>query len=94
MQKVDGVESAKVSLKDGVTTLELKAGNAVTVARLREIIKNNGYVSKEVAILAHGAPMGANAFKVSGTGEQLIVTGRPVAEPGAQWRMTSPSPAK
>ena len=52
MQKVDGVQSVRVSLNDGLTILDLKAGNAVTLAKLRQIIKNNGFVSKEATAVA------------------------------------------
>src|SRR5882762_9949414 len=54
MQKVPGVSSARVSLNDGLTILDLKPGNTVTLARLREVIKNNGFVSKEATIVARG----------------------------------------
>ena len=54
MQKVDGVQSVRVSLNDGLTILDLKAGNAVTLAKLRQIIKNNGFVSKEATAVARG----------------------------------------
>ena len=52
MQKVDGVQSVRVSLNDGLTILDLKPGNAVTIARLRQIVKNNGFVSKEAGVIA------------------------------------------
>ena len=54
MQKVDGVQSVRVSLNDGITILELKPGNAVTIAKLRQIIKNNGFVSQEAHVIARG----------------------------------------
>ena len=55
MQKVDGVQSVKVSLNDGLTILDLKPDNAVTLAKLRQVIKNNGFVSKEAQIVARGS---------------------------------------
>ena len=39
MRKVDGVQNVEVKLKDGLTILELRAGNNVTLANLRTIIK-------------------------------------------------------
>ena len=74
MQKVEGVESVRVSLNDGLTILDLEPGNAVTMAKLRQIIKNNGFVSKEAIATARGEPKGERAFLVSGTGEQLPVS--------------------
>jgi len=89
MQKVSGVESVRVSLNAGLTVLELKAGNTVTLAALRTIIKNNGFVSKEAVILARGSATDTKMFEVSGTGERLPVTAPPVAVPGDQWRLTT-----
>ena len=54
MQKVDGVQSVKVSLKDGLTILDLRQDNAVTLARLRQVIKDSGFVAKEAQVLARG----------------------------------------
>jgi hypothetical protein len=95
MQKVDGVERVRVSLKDGLTIVDLKADNAVTLARLREIIKNNGFVPKEAEIVARGSSSGSSAnesFDVSGTHERLPVGPKIVAEGAQQWRFTSPAP--
>lgn len=89
MQKVDGVQAVRVSLKDGLVVMDFKPGNTVMMAKLREIIKNNGFVSKEAVVLARGSSSAANAFEVSGTRERLTVTTQPVAEAGDQWRMTS-----
>jgi hypothetical protein len=90
MQKVDGIQTARVSLKDGLTILELKPGNAVTLAKLRQIIKNNGFVSKEAAIVAAGHPDGTNAFVVAGTNERVAMSGSRQAADG--WRITVPAP--
>lgn len=91
MQKVTGVETVRVSLNEGLTVLDLKAGNTVTLAVLRAIIKNNGFVSKDAVVVARGTSPADNVFEVSGTGERLTVTARPVAESGERWRMTSPA---
>ena len=80
MQKVGGVVDVKVSLKDGMTILDLKPGNHVTVAQLRQIIKNNGFVSKEASIVARGevkTVSGQRLFEVAGTAEQLTPTADP-----------------
>ena len=90
MRKVEGVEKVSVSLKEGLTTLDLKPANAVTMAKLREIIKNNGFVSKEAIVVAQGAPGSAGDFEVSGTHERLPMTGKPVSEGQNLWRFTSP----
>jgi hypothetical protein len=77
MQKVDGVQNARVSLNDGLTILDLKRGNAVTLLKLRRIIKSNGFVTKEAAVLARGTSSGQRVFTVSDTNERLDVAAPP-----------------
>jgi hypothetical protein len=89
MQKVDGVQTVRVSLKDGLTVLDLKPGNAVTLAKLREIVKSNGFVSKEAIIVASGHPDGPDAFIVSGTNERIHVSTPPQSTTG-DWRLSVP----
>lgn len=91
MQKVDGVQSVQVSLKEGVTTLELRADNKITLSQLRLVIKNNGFVSKEVQVVARGS-FGANGFDVAGSAERLSTVSEPVAAEGGRWRFTVPAP--
>ena len=90
MQKVDGVQNVRVSLNDGQTILDLKPGNAVTLAKLRQIIKSNGFVSKEATVLARGTANGQRSFVVSGTNEQVDLSAdpRPVGE---SWKLTVPA---
>lgn len=77
MQKVTGISSVRVSLNEGLTVLDFKPGNTVTLAQLRDVIRNNGFVTREAAIIATGAVVmsGSNlAFEIAGTGERLSVT--------------------
>jgi copper chaperone CopZ len=93
MQKVDGVQDVRVSLKEGLTVLTLKPDNRVTLARLREIIKNNGFVSRDAIVVASGNEVteaGATVFEVGGTAERLRMNGRAAKEPSGLWRLTSP----
>jgi len=76
MRKISGVKTVRVSLNDGVTVLELDAGNTVTLARLRTVLKNSGFVSQEARIEAAGAvAAGADGlvFTISGTGEKFAL---------------------
>ena len=76
MQKVPGVESVRVSLNDGLTILDLKRGNTITLARLREVIKNNGFVSKEAAVMVRGDVSirdGQLVIDVAGTHEVFVL---------------------
>jgi hypothetical protein len=96
MQRVDGVETIRVSLNDGLTILDLKAGNTVTLANLRQIIKNNGFVSKDAQVVARGTPGAADdktVFEVSGTRERLATSSAP-QQSGDDWRFTVPAPSK
>ena len=93
MEKVDGVETVRVSLNEGLTVLDLKAGNSVTLAQLRQVIKNNGFVSKEATVIARGAPVRGedHAFEVSGTRERLTLSSKPDRS-GDEWRLAVKSP--
>ena len=88
MQKVEGVQSARVSLKEGLTVLELRRDNKVTMAQLRKVIKNNGFVSKDALIVARGT-VRETGFEVSGTGERLTVSAPPTALDDGRWRLTT-----
>jgi hypothetical protein len=55
MQKVPGVTTVKVSLNDGLTILDFAANNTVTLAQLRQVIRNNGFVTKEAKVIAAGS---------------------------------------
>lgn len=74
MQKVPGVASVRVSLNEGLTVLDLKPSNTVTLAHLREVIRNNGFVTKEAQITTVGTVLANDfnlAFEVSGSKERL-----------------------
>jgi hypothetical protein len=89
MQRVDGVQSVKVSLNDGLTILDLRPDNRVTLAKLRQVIKDNGFVPKEAQIIVRGAPAtnGTTVFDVSGTNERLVLT-TPARQMGDDWLVT------
>ena len=84
MQKVDGVEKVEVRLNQGLTVLDLKPGNKITLAQLRSVIRNNGFVSKEANITAAGRFDG-KVFHVGGTEEPLTISGAPV-QAGSAWK--------
>jgi hypothetical protein len=90
MQKVDGIQNVRVSLNDGVTILDLKPGNTVTLAKLRQIIKSNGFVSKEATMVVRGSVSGPGSFVVSGTNEKVMLAAaaRAIAD---KWELTVPT---
>ena len=47
LEALRGVESAKVSLNDGMVDVKLKPGSGVTVAKIQQVIKNAGFTPKE-----------------------------------------------
>ena len=91
MQRIEGVDSVQVSLKEGKTTLELRLGNRVTLAQLRTAIKNNGFVSKEVQVVARGS-VRSEGFEVSGSAERLSSVAAPAELAGSRWQFTVPAP--
>lgn len=96
MHKVDGIDTVTVSLKDGLTILDLKPGNAVTLTKLRQVIKNNGFVSQEATVVGRGAPAGTAAdprFTVSGTKEDLALSSSP-QQVGEDWKLAVRAPAR
>ena len=93
MKKVDGVQSVRVSLKEGLTVLELRPDNKVTLAQLRTVIKNNGFVSKDAQVSARGAVSG-DSFVVAGTGERLSFAGKPTGSDTDWWQFTNQTGAK
>jgi hypothetical protein len=89
MRKVDGVQTVSVNLKDGLTVLDLRPDNKVTLAQLRKVIRNNGFVSKDAQITARGSVSG-NTFEVNGSGERLAFVQKPSTADGERWQFTSP----
>lgn len=67
--KLDGVTSVDVTLKRGVAHIALKPGNTLTLAQLRQIVKDAGYSSGEAVATAVGRVSSAGRQKV------LSVTG-------------------
>jgi hypothetical protein len=96
MKKVDGVETVRVSLNDGLTILDLKPGNGVTMVKLRQVIKNNGFVPKEAQAVARGSMSvaeGGPVFEVSGTHERLALA-VPARQVGDDWQLSIAAPSK
>jgi hypothetical protein len=94
MKKLPAVTDVRVSLNDGLTILDLKPGNTVTLAQLRQIIKHNGFVSKDAAVVARGAlSSDQKTFIVSGTNEQLAAA-TPPRRTRDEWELKVVAPAK
>ncbi|MDR8390493.1 heavy-metal-associated domain-containing protein [Aliifodinibius sp. S!AR15-10] len=54
IQKMDGVESASVSLNDGLLTANLKQDNKLTLSDIRQAVEESGFKAKEANITVTG----------------------------------------
>lgn len=90
MREVDGVRSVAVSLQDGLTILELREGNTVTLAQLRTLLKNNGLVSRDANVVARGSLVG-DMFEVRFSRELLRVRGRLAKLQRDHWTLVVPA---
>jgi hypothetical protein len=52
--KLPGVESAEVSLDKASADIRLKADNRITMPQLREVLKKNGYPTRDARIEGRG----------------------------------------
>ena len=53
--KIEGVQSVKVSLKEGVATVQFAPSNRVTIARIREAVRSNGFTAREAEVRVAGS---------------------------------------
>jgi copper chaperone CopZ len=54
LKKVEGVESVKVSLKEGKAVMQLKPGNSVRLEQIRKAVAEQGFTPKEARVVAVG----------------------------------------
>ena len=77
LEKVDGVATVKITLKDGHARLTLKPGNTITLAEIRRIVKRNGFTPQAAAVVAEVEPVAGSAqlmLRISGTSEDLALS--------------------
>jgi copper chaperone CopZ len=80
--KIEGVRSVKVSLKEGLATIQFAPSNRVTVAKIREAIRSNGFSAREAEIQVAGSLVrrgDALALVVPGTDEVFVLQDAPDA---------------
>jgi hypothetical protein len=58
--KLPGVESADVSLDKASADIRLKEGNRITLPQLRELLRKNGYPTRDAQVEARGRLVEAN----------------------------------
>lgn len=76
IQKIEGVESVKVSLNEGQARIVLKPGNRVTLEQLRELIKRNGFTPRQASVSAEADVIsyeGRMHVRIAGTNEMFAV---------------------
>lgn len=94
MKRVPAVSNVRVSLNEGLTIVDLKPGNTMTLAELRQIIKKNGFATKEANVVARGeAAANGQTFAVSGTHEALTLQSPPLKS-GDDWRLSVAAPKR
>jgi copper chaperone CopZ len=84
LKKIEGVESAKISLNDGRARIALQPGNSVRLEQIRKAVNEQGFTPKEARVKALGDLTSAGGqfqFKVSGSKETFPV----MAAPHASW---------
>lgn len=72
IQRLNGVQSVEVSLKQGNLDIVLKPGNTFKMSDLRKRIRENGFRSMEATVTALGTFNGSK-FEVSGSGESYEI---------------------
>jgi len=80
VRKLDGVESVEVSLERAVAEIRLAPDNRITIARLRQLIKDNGFTAKDAVVTAIGTLIerdGKPAISVAGTDMVWLLTPDP-----------------
>jgi hypothetical protein len=80
--KIEGVESVKVSLKEGVATIQFAPVNRVTVSRIHEAIRSNGFTAREAEVRVAGSLVqraDALTLVVPGTNEVFVLQDAPGA---------------
>jgi len=79
VKKLDGVQTVDVSLEKASADIRLKPGNRITLTQLRDVIKKNGYPTKDAQVEARGRFVdrnGVNALDLL-NGSALEIAGKP-----------------
>ncbi len=75
LKKMDGLESVRVSLNDGKAYLTLAATNELTLQKIQEEVKNNGFSARNAEITLKGELLSeGNEWRIKVNGETFIVS--------------------
>ena len=76
VEKLPGVEKAEVGLNRGTVSVTLRPGSPLTIARLLDLIKKQGHVTRKVRFTARAHLLDSEQFKrleILGTGERFQI---------------------
>ena len=82
MEKIDGVTDVKVSLNEGTVVLRLAPTNRVTIERIREEIRSNGFAPRQAEVRITGQVMARGdslVLVVAETNETFVLEDAPNA---------------
>jgi copper chaperone CopZ len=83
LKKIDGVESVKVSLNEGLARIVLKPKNTIRLEQLREVVEKNGFTPKEARVAVRGEIVSVDGhlyLKVMGLNQRYTLSAGPKAE--------------
>ena len=87
--KLPGVESAEVSLDKASADIRLKADNRITMPQIRDVLKKNGYPTRDAHIEARGRIVDSSGTLLFDllNGSTLAVAPRPDLRPGVRSKL-------
>jgi len=90
IEKLEDVESVKVSLNDGTASVVLRPGNSLDPEQLRKIARDSGFTPKQANVRVVGRLVekeGVPVLDVTGSGLRYVLTDHPKA-PGQLFKLT------
>lgn len=82
MEKLPGVESATVRLKDGRATIHLRPGNTLTLTEIRQRVERSGFTPREAVVRGEAEVVvrgDSLQLAITGTADRYTVTSAPQA---------------
>ena len=75
LNKMDGLQSVKVSLNDGKAYLKLAADNDLTLQKIQKEVKNNGFSARNAVVTLNGELVKKdNEWSISVNGETFKIS--------------------
>ena len=93
IKKLDGVASVEVSLDKANADIRFNADNKITLPQLRQIIKKNGYPTRDAQIVARGRVVDRNGTPTLDllNGSSLRLAAKPQSAPDTVVEVTGVS---